>query len=94
MERKKLHNLCTFGKQYLEAGTLAIRQAYTQVSFNCVIFFTLIVMHWFVYGFPRQMAAPPPFPPSPVCSIYSFITPVPSRRAAEVNTKYVFTSPL
>ncbi|CAM9620876.1 unnamed protein product, partial [Laminaria digitata] len=29
MERKKLHNLCTFGKQYLEAGTLAVRQAFT-----------------------------------------------------------------
>lgn len=31
MERKKLHNLCLFSKQFLEAGTLAVRQAYLQV---------------------------------------------------------------
>eukprot|EP00752_Nemacystus_decipiens_P002885 g2684.t1 len=30
MERRKLHNLCVFSKQYLEAGTLAVRKAYTQ----------------------------------------------------------------
>ncbi|CAM9915708.1 unnamed protein product [Ectocarpus sp. 4 AP-2014] len=30
MERKKLHNLCVFSKQYLEAGTLAVRKAYSQ----------------------------------------------------------------
>ena len=31
MERRKLHNLCVFSKQYLEAGTLAVRKAYSQV---------------------------------------------------------------
>lgn len=38
MERKKLHNLCLFSKQYQEAGTLAVRQAYTQVSVHIHVF--------------------------------------------------------
>lgn len=31
MERRKLENLCVYSKQYLEAGTLATRKAYSQV---------------------------------------------------------------
>lgn len=36
MERRKLHNLCVFSKQYLEAGTLAVRRAYAQVKVDGV----------------------------------------------------------
>lgn len=37
MERKKLHNLCVFSKQYQEAGMLAVRQAYMQVLLSYVL---------------------------------------------------------
>lgn len=62
MERRNLHKLCLFSKQYLEAGTLAIKQAYSQVCCRSVSPSTgLICGNILLYLYHRNEKAPTAF---------------------------------